>query len=457
MTGRSIWQVRAAIALALARTLFCAYRAATQSFVHDEAYSYLQFIDAPWSNFWERFDANNHILYTTLARGLTALAPPNEFVLRLPSVLAGLALMLGVWKLLERVESRALRWTAYLGLALHPLLLDFSIAARGYGMSLSFLVWALHAAGQRRWTRAGYLLGFGIAANFTLAFPALAMLAGVFLLERGIERLRAPALIGAPALWIVAILCARPLQAAQRLHFYVGLTSLRDSIYNLTVDSVRAIGAQRDGLLPAGTWVLWSPYLWIAAAALMLLTALRVRKGLLIPLTLAVSASGLTLAHYWLGNPWPIDRTGLYLILLAGISFPLLADASGGRWLRYTALTAMLVATIQFASQLQTRTFEVWWFNSSAKDAMRRLATEVAGRPPNSVRLSVSVAQQPVLEYYRLRMRISALAPIERKDPSPSLTGYDYYILSPPDPVLENAKRLRVVYSEPLSQLVIVK
>ena len=48
--------------VALSRLGLCAYRAATQSITHDEAFTYLQFVSGPWSNLFSNYDANNHVL-----------------------------------------------------------------------------------------------------------------------------------------------------------------------------------------------------------------------------------------------------------------------------------------------------------------------------------------------------------------------------------------------------------
>src|SRR2546421_4785714 len=78
-----------AIAFAFARTVVCAWRAAHQSITHDEAFSFLRFIDGPWSSLWSRYDAANHVLYSFLAKLSVTLFGLSEFSLRLPSVLAG--------------------------------------------------------------------------------------------------------------------------------------------------------------------------------------------------------------------------------------------------------------------------------------------------------------------------------------------------------------------------------
>src|SRR5438445_2959914 len=135
-----------AIAFAFARTALCAWRAGHQSIIHDEAFSFFRFIDGPWSSLWSPYQAANHVLYSFLAKLSVALFGLSELTLRLPSVLAGFFFTWGVFRVLESCESRLIRWIAYLAIGLHPLLMDFSTAARGYGLAVALLLWAVYAS-----------------------------------------------------------------------------------------------------------------------------------------------------------------------------------------------------------------------------------------------------------------------------------------------------------------------
>ena len=168
----------AALLFALARTALCGYRAATQSFTVDESTSYLEYVRGPWARVFQHYDPNNHVLYSLLAKLSIHAFRVSEFTLRLPSVMAGFFLILGIYWVLEfAVSSRAVRWAALATLSLNPLLLDLSVAARGYGLGLAFLVWAIYFSMRGRDLLAGALLGLGVAANLTIAFPALGVIA----------------------------------------------------------------------------------------------------------------------------------------------------------------------------------------------------------------------------------------------------------------------------------------
>lgn len=162
----------------------CCYRAAHQSIVIDEAYTYNHFVDGTWASLYFPRDANYHILFSILAKLSVGAFGLSEFSLRLPTLIAGFFLILGVFRVLETGASRKVRWIALVALSLQPLLLDFSVAARGYGLGLALFVYALHFSMRRRFVMAGTLAGLAIAANLTMAFPVLGLMCAAALVER---------------------------------------------------------------------------------------------------------------------------------------------------------------------------------------------------------------------------------------------------------------------------------
>src|SRR5205807_6159397 len=105
------------------------------------------------------------------------------------------------------------RWIALIALSLHPLLLDFSIAARGYGLSMTLFTWSLYFCLNRRGILAGMLLGLAVSANMTIAFPALALLVATLAAGKGNirARLRTMAALAIPCAAVFVLICYSPL------------------------------------------------------------------------------------------------------------------------------------------------------------------------------------------------------------------------------------------------------
>src|SRR3984885_8455992 len=93
---------------------------------------------------FQHYDANHHFLATLLFRISTTLFGQSEFAIRLPTVLAGAWFYWIVFRLSGLVLGAG--WLFLLGcavLTLNPILLDFLVAARGYGLAMAGLFWAL--------------------------------------------------------------------------------------------------------------------------------------------------------------------------------------------------------------------------------------------------------------------------------------------------------------------------
>jgi mannosyltransferase len=125
-------------AKALLAVLFvgCVYRAFTQPLVHDEALTYELFITGPVANIFHFFNANHHFLNSVQMRISAAIFGDSEWALRLPA-LGGAALYFAA---IYRISVAAfgdgpklLPATALL--SLNPFVLDFPVAARGYGLA----------------------------------------------------------------------------------------------------------------------------------------------------------------------------------------------------------------------------------------------------------------------------------------------------------------------------------
>jgi hypothetical protein len=447
---------RIALVLALLRTGLCAYRAATQSVVHDEAYSYNTFLNGSWSLPYVTYNAGNHILFSFLAKGSIALFGLSELSLRLPAVTAGFFLMWGIYRILERTDSRALRWAMFLALGLHPLLLDFSVAARGYGLALALLIWAMEYALRGRRHAAGVLLGLALSANFTMTFPYLALLGSLALTDENVSW-RRPFRLWPLVVWptvVVGAICGKAIQSARRDNFYAGMPTIRDSLQNLLSTSVFKRGDH--GLIGTPAWVNFFQFVGVPLVSVFVavLSAFVWRRGAterrkLVPaLTLAISAFGLISAHLLLHVAYPIDRTGLYIVVLAGIGWALVSGEIGNKWFRAANVVLVCVLGLQFATQFDTKILYVWEFDWRVRDAAHLIMMESRGKPPLSVSIGATWIHQPALEFYRQRYHITALQPVERLEHAP-LSGHDYYVLSGPDKDDPAAQRLNVVLSDP--------
>ena len=413
------------------------------------------FVSGPWRKLFGRYDANNHILSSVLIKMMVTLGGLSQFTLRLPTLIGGFFLMLGIFWLLKPVQSRTIRWATFALVCLHPLLFDFSIAARGYGLSLAFFVWALYFCRERRYMFAGFLLGLSMGANLAILFPVLALFASVFLIERRFKPLIS---LVVPALLLGTLINGPSLRRAHRDDFYIGYPDLRTAVASLVSTSLHA-RADRDGILGDRNM---AEHIGVVGVPLFLILAavasffVKDRRQLVPILTLVITIFGLVLARWLFDLKYPADRTCLYFVIFAVLAWAVAGDALNSRILQVVWLLPTALLVIQFSTQLQMRYFQFWLVEADDKVMAQVIQKASLGKPENSLTVSSSWMHQPSLEFYRRYLHISALKPVERFDPTP-LTGFDFYVLSWGD--IERAKQtsLRTIFADPEIEVVVAQ
>jgi len=412
------WELGKGSAAGLLSGLFLVvvYRAATQSLVHDEAFTYQLYLTGPVSNIFRVFDANLHFLAVLAMRVSTALFGFSEFAIRLPSVLACGWYFVTVYRLCGRSP------VAVLLMAANPLVLDLLVAARGYSLALALLAYAIYAVDRPR--RAGIAAGLAIAANLTFAIPVGVLGAALVVRRRRWVEFAAPVV-----LVVLLLMAASPLRHASPQAFYYGTPSLWTSGRVLTALSL----AHNTGL---GGWnreFVWSPW-WRDFAMLVVAAIVLVRvRADVAAFVAAGSLAVLVVARYTVGLLYPLDRTGVYLLPLAGLAV--------ARW-RACLIFAGVLAGV-YLGQLQWRSFYVWRYDADTKALVRALAAEPHG---DHVTVGASWPLEPSLNYYRETMHLGWLAPVTRGGPG---GDFDYYALTEAESGAVGA--LEVVYRGEIS------
>lgn len=491
-------------ALILFAALFATnlYRAATQSIVHDEALTWQFYLSGPASTIFQYYSPNNHFLATVLFRISTTFFGDSEFAMRLPTLLAGAGFFWTVFELCGLLFGGG--WLFLLGcaaLTLNPILLDFLVAARGYGLAMAGLFWALfqilswiherwrgipqEQLHKRLW-KAALGSSLAVAANNTFLIPIFVIATAfcVLLLRRPdkgsavetrkkskkakSETVREPGRSYASFLHFVipvavlamAFLLAAPIDSARSEDLYAGIPSALKSLENL-MDVSFAYGSGPGALheierIWSGIALVFLPVATVAALIVAVATT-RLARSLVGVATLfsslAVVGSALLLAgaHLVAGIPYPEDRTGIYFVPLASLAAlglaQILAERHGfDRWIGVAMAVVIASFALEFAAQWNVKSFWVWRYDADTKRIFEML--EKTPKPAEQNRIGASWQFEPTLNYYRAVRKAAWMAPVKRD-------GFEgarqFYVLIPQDQNAAELPKLKPIYHGSIS------
>tara|TARA_R110002050_G_scaffold254535_2_gene393052 strand:- start:6539 stop:8284 length:1746 start_codon:yes stop_codon:yes gene_type:complete len=165
---------RSFIVVSIITWVYLILRAYANPLVFDEATSYFLFVKNgtfwPGQAYWS---ANNHFLNSLLGHGSVLVFGPQEWALRLPSLIAFPFYALFGFRLMSKLKSAVLRWWAFLLFYSSHGILEFFGYARGYGLMLCFILGSL-------WYLRALYLQFRLGTLYCLlVFSFLALLSNL--------------------------------------------------------------------------------------------------------------------------------------------------------------------------------------------------------------------------------------------------------------------------------------
>jgi hypothetical protein len=483
----------AAQALLVILFAVCVFRAFTQCITYDEALTWDEYLNGPFSWIFHKYDANHHFLNTLLMGLSIRLFGLSEWSMRLPA-LAGAALYFASCYRLARTAfgDGASMLLAVALLTLNPVVLDFMVAARGYGLALALWTCAASVAldafsrqsfPPRQMALAGAALALSVTANLVYVIPVSALAGMIFFVlacqqpksapppARNVRKHKATAAPSPqtarrdlrPLVWFVLSIAAvsvlflnlAPLEAMRSEHFYSGAATVRESLHSLAWSSLEHSGPLRQqpwihGLTDAVAYAI-APLILIAALAV----GIWRRASLLILAagTAVFSAVVLLLIRLLLDKPYPAERMGIYFLPLVVLALVGLAHAGRDQkgLARPASIAAYAVAVllaVLFLSEFNTRKFLVWEYDADTREMGDYLASH---RPPNlrAVRVGGSWQLQESLFFYANLRKWDWIELHREQDPA---AGLDYYALTPWDRLaVEQHLSLKEIYRGPVS------
>ena len=374
---RSRWLLGGAAVFAMAWAIT---RAAVQSITIDEGDTYNAFV---FRRIYLWYAANNHILNSTLMYGFTKLLGLSQFTARLPALLGAALYIAAVYRLCRLLgASLWVQFTVFVCLVFNPFIFDHLVAARGYGLALAFLMWAIVYFAEQYVERTGRC---GVRGVLDVRRACRWMQTFFRLGESGDDdRNSSMRLVPAPQ-WVRAAgsACVLPGAAVVAIvsgyalgtslapgELVYGAPSLRETFERSS--HLRCSKARFDFFKPAriSRWSESRAWVWLGY----LLPAKNpAAHGMGAAAIFAVTAAIHWTAFRLFGLLLPKNRTAVYFfplfMIVAGVWPPFRQLTGGGRYLRGSFIGALAFMAAYFLLCLRLTYFEEWYWDADVQKA----------------------------------------------------------------------------------------
>jgi len=386
--------------------------------------------------------ANNHLLNTFLIKVFFLFGNESLLIARLPNVLSFILYSYFGHKIAVKNLSPALGLGCFLLLICNPFLLDFFSLARGYGLSLSFLMGALYFGTEHFKTPSPSSLSKSLVfaslsvisilsmIYFWVCLTALLDLPHLFKKDLSLFKrsLIYSSIIGIVLLCIIAVPMMRLINAHALV--YGGNTSFySDTLLSLTRYSLYHFEATRTSYLVlnsalsilglVGLVSYTHKWDWISPKSLLL--------GILLsPIILII------LSHHLAGMLYPINRVALFIypIFILCLSFSL--NDIGRYWRGGILLFLVAISSINFISNATSYKTVIWSFESHTKEVLERVNEKAKQEGKVKALACTSILYQSI-NYYTARNNYPFIRVIGSSEAEVVPSDADYYILAAED------------------------
>lgn len=438
------WESRVVWMLFLVLWTYIFLRAVFVFFVHDEIvtmWSYMiEWNPIPYHGYE---DANNHFLNSFLGGLFMRLFHSDSlFVVRLANVLAFPIYFWSVNALRYYFSSRLAFYGLFTTLLFSPFLIEYFGLARGYGLSLAFLVLAFlqmmrYFDHKKATGLIGTVLAWLLAVYSNLTLLPFALLALVYLLlfqfiHNKYKWMALPILAFLPLLYLLKY--TFHLKEMGKLYYGEASNFIETTVHSLTYYLWHTENYYLDGLLVA---------LFVLILSVVMVRLVR-EKNLFAPtnvfsLFLVASIVAIFAQNWLLEVNFPEDRTGLYLVVFffGGLFFTF--DYLRFPWASYP----IILTTVLFLAGNTNLTHSIFWKHEHLdKELLTKIPDDVMGIPPStSGRWTM---EHELSRRMELPMRIFQNADLE----SDTLSDY---VLSNLERRPDLGKYYHIIHKDPLS------
>jgi hypothetical protein len=393
-------------------------RAYALSFTHDESISYTI---VQGKEIFEN-TANNHQLNTVLMSFSKSLFGSSEFSLRLPNTLSFVLYLLGCFLIFKRSKRY---WLFLFGISiavLNPFLIEFFSLARGYGLSLAFMVMSLVFLFKdvneylrpekffKDFIFASLFASLAIYANLSMINFFIGLLI-TYSFKYWSYRKKQDLKVNFDLKFLATLLVSciplslavvRLLVLKEANQLYFGASSFLDGFNALILSSIYITLDSSWVNLIIGIIVI--TFLFIGVFSIIL------KKKYSGPLFLSITlifilVLGLFLEHFLFDAKFPMGRTALYYILLFAVFvyhlFEFLITEFNVKKQYFIPVVLSLIAPIMinFANGVNYSHTRTWMFEAHTKDVMKTIKNHTENADQNFT-VSNHWLFEPTINYY---------------------------------------------------------
>lgn len=398
--------------------IYAVIRAYTLSFTHDESLSFM----TAEGGMAQLNSANNHKLNTLLMSFSKTLFGISEFSLRLPNVLSLLLYLFGCFLIFKRSKKNWLILFGFSIMTLHPFLIEFFSLARGYGLSLAFMlmsIYFLFESGKENPTTLKHLkhsvlaLFFGVLAlyanlsmvNYLISLQITLMIKYWVTRKKHFKSIRYDIrFFGIIASSLIPLFFEiKHLLKLQELNqLYFGASSVTQGIDSLLNRSISPIMNSEFIVLTIELIAL----MCLIMGIVLVIKDKKIKSPLFLILALiSLLFTGLFLEHYIFGAKFPIERTALFYIPLFGVFIYYLflhLTTLYNFKKKYFAIVPVFISTllvINFLSEANITHTKIWRYDSHTKEVMKIIKEHTDGKQQKKS-ISSHWLFEPTINFY---------------------------------------------------------
>ncbi|MGB3948614.1 MAG: hypothetical protein WBM13_11565 [Bacteroidia bacterium] len=438
---------------------FITTKAKVSSFTHDESYTYNAFVNDSFINIlsYKNSYTNNHLLNTLMMKYAEIVFGNSELALRLPNLL--MLIVLFIYTILVfKNKNYLVRASVFIILITNTSLIDIFGLARGYGISIAFMLMALYhlikAIDKHDNTNDLILFNsaslFAILANFTMLDFYLAAIVTYtitkwleykFILTqpfRFFKINKVNFLLFVP-MFIVLYEPVRRVVTYNQFNFGGSTGFFADTIQSLVYALFSGIYVSEFASVILKFFVviivLFSCALYAFKTFKRDIVFFEKNKSLLIVnLIIIFIFLEIIMQHLLLNTDYLVGRFALFLIPLFVINLGLLINCALEQNLRNVFLGIISICAISsmvnFFTKFDFYSCAEWGYDSNTKNAILELKKNYESDLSHSknVKLQVNWLFEPTVNFYRKTLNLNWLQPVNR-DTLSSVGNY-YYIFN---------------------------